>query len=53
MNEGANVLVGVSAIEMLKTTKQMLLQDDGWTNPFGDGRASNLILGLLKILSGE
>jgi UDP-N-acetylglucosamine 2-epimerase (non-hydrolysing) len=50
---GANMLAGVRAIEMLKATKQMLSQGDGWTNPFGDGKASNLILDLLKILSGE
>jgi hypothetical protein len=35
---------------MLKATKQMLSQGDGWKNPFGDGKASNLILDLLKIL---
>jgi len=41
---GANVLAGVRAIEILKATKQMLSQGDVWENPFGDGRASDLIL---------
>jgi UDP-N-acetylglucosamine 2-epimerase (non-hydrolysing) len=41
---GVNVLTGANAEEMLKAAKQMLLRKDGWTNPFGDGRASNLIL---------
>ena len=53
MDVGANMLAGASAIEMLEATKQMLSQGDGWKNPFGDGKASNLILDLLKILSGE
>jgi UDP-N-acetylglucosamine 2-epimerase (non-hydrolysing) len=50
VNVGANVLAGVSSIEMLKATRQMISQGDGWKNPFGDGKASNLILDLLKIL---
>lgn len=41
---GANALSGVSAIKMLNATRQMLLQGSGWMNPFGDGRASSLIL---------
>ena len=41
---GANMLAGVSAIEMLKGTTQMLSKRDGWKNPFGDGKASGLIL---------
>jgi len=47
---GANMLAGASAIEMLEATKQMLSQGDDWKNLFGDGKASNLILDLLKIL---
>ena len=38
---GANLLAGVRVIEMLKATKQMLSQGDGWTSPFSDGKASN------------
>lgn len=41
---GANILAGMSAIEILKAAKQMLSQGNGWKNPFGDGRASNFIL---------
>ncbi len=41
---GSNVLAGISAIEILKATKQMLMKDNGWKNPFGDGRASKFIL---------
>ena len=47
---GANMLVGAKAGEMLKGTKQLLTQGSSWTNPFGDGKTSNLILDLLKIL---
>jgi len=41
---GANVLAGVSSIEMLKATRQMLMRGNDWTNPFGDGQASNFIM---------
>jgi UDP-N-acetylglucosamine 2-epimerase (non-hydrolysing) len=41
---GANVLAGVNAVEMLRATRQMLSKSDGWKNPFGDGKASKLIL---------
>jgi len=41
---GANVLAGISAIGILKATKQMLMKDNVWKNPFGDGRASKFIL---------
>ena len=36
--------VDVGANFMPKGTKQMLSPGDGWKNPFGDGKASNLIL---------
>jgi hypothetical protein len=29
---------------MLKATKQMLSQGDGWKNPFGDGNTNNFIM---------
>ncbi|MCK9566635.1 MAG: UDP-N-acetyl glucosamine 2-epimerase [Methanothrix sp.] len=41
---GANMLAGMHAIKMLKATRQMLWQSGGWKNPFGDGRAGNLIM---------
>jgi UDP-N-acetylglucosamine 2-epimerase (non-hydrolysing) len=41
---GSNILAGMSAIEILKATNQMLSQGNGWKNPFGDGRASRFIL---------
>jgi len=50
---GGECVGGANFGEMLKVTKQMLSQGDGWKNPFGDGKASNLILDLLRILSGE
>jgi hypothetical protein len=46
---GSDVLAGVSAIEMLKATKQMLSQGDGWQNPFGDGNTSNFIMDYIAI----
>ena len=41
---GSNILAEMSAIKILKATRQMLLQGNGWMNPFGYGRASNFIL---------
>jgi hypothetical protein len=46
---GANVLAGVSSIEMLKRPGKCYSSANGWKNPFGDGKASNLILDLLEI----
>jgi UDP-N-acetylglucosamine 2-epimerase (non-hydrolysing) len=41
---GANMLAGANANAMLKATRQMISKNGGWKNPFGDGRAGNLIL---------
>jgi hypothetical protein len=41
---GANILSGLNAFGILKTTKQMLSQGGGLKNPFGDDQPSNLIL---------
>ena len=41
---GANMLAGANSGEMLKGTKQMLMQGNDWKNPFGDGKASNFIM---------
>ncbi len=44
LDVGANVLAGAEANTMLKETGQMLSKGNDWINPFGDGKASNLIL---------
>jgi len=50
---GANVLAGANSGEMLKGTKQMLTQGNGWKNPFGDGKTSNLILDSIFRIPGD
>ena len=40
----SNFLAGANAEEILRVTKEMLKQGNGWKNPFGDGKASKLIL---------
>jgi len=44
---GANVLAGISAVETLRATRQIVSQCNGWKNPFGDGRASSSILNVV------
>jgi hypothetical protein len=39
---GANVLARANFGEMLKATR--LMRGNDWTNPFGDGQASNFIM---------
>jgi UDP-N-acetylglucosamine 2-epimerase (non-hydrolysing) len=46
---GANVLAGASAERIIKCAMQMMKAEAGWTNPFGDGRARELILEALYI----
>ncbi len=48
MDVGANVLAGANSGEMFKETKQKLMQGNDWENPFGDGKASNLILDSIR-----
>ena len=44
---GANVLAEANSWEMLKGTKQMLMQGNGWQNPFGDGTTGQRIVQIL------
>lgn len=44
LDVGGNILAGADANAMLKATRLMLSQGNGWMNPFGDGRAGSLIL---------
>lgn len=40
----SNVLAGADALLMVEKAKQMMQQGNGWKNPFGDGKASKLVL---------
>jgi UDP-N-acetylglucosamine 2-epimerase (non-hydrolysing) len=40
----SNFLAGANAEEILRVAKEMLKQGNRWKNPFGDGKASKLIL---------
>ncbi len=48
LDVGANVLAGADALRMFEKAKRMMQQGDGWKNPFGDGRATELILEVLS-----
>jgi UDP-N-acetylglucosamine 2-epimerase (non-hydrolysing) len=45
---GSNVLSGASPNEIVKKTEQMLRTRRDWTNPFGNGRAGEAIVEVLK-----
>ena len=44
---GANVLVGADAAAIVAGARRMLGVENGWANPFGDGRAAHHILDAL------
>jgi UDP-N-acetylglucosamine 2-epimerase (non-hydrolysing) len=45
----SNVLTGADALQMVERAKQMLLQGNGWKNPFGDGGAARSIMNTLSL----
>lgn len=45
---GSNVLSGTDPYEIVKKTKSMLNKDNHWENPFGDGRAGERIIRMLR-----
>ena len=45
---GANVLAGTDPYEIVDKTKLMLSGDNSWENPFGDGKAAERIVNLLR-----
>jgi len=51
---GANVVAGVEAERIVECARRMLEKsDDGWVNPFGDGKAGGRIRGVLGMWDGE
>jgi len=45
----SSILSGANAEKMLKGALQMVKQDNGWKNPFGNGQASKLIVESIAI----
>ena len=45
---GSNVLAGVNQNKILECVKIMVSKERDWKNPFGDGRASNKIIKILR-----
>ncbi|MDM7912849.1 MAG: UDP-N-acetylglucosamine 2-epimerase [Methanotrichaceae archaeon] len=41
---GSNVLAGADSLRMVEKAKLMMGRENGWKNPFGDGRAGESIL---------
>jgi len=44
---GSNVLAGTDPAEILRKARHMFNKSNNWTNPFGDGRASERIVSIL------
>jgi UDP-N-acetylglucosamine 2-epimerase (non-hydrolysing) len=44
---GANVLAGIQPREVLRSVRDMLGRNGGWSNPFGDGRSARRILDIV------
>jgi len=47
---GANIIAGASPDGIVECARNMLARKIEWTNPFGDGKAGERIL---KIIKGE
>jgi UDP-N-acetylglucosamine 2-epimerase (non-hydrolysing) len=45
---GSNVLAGTNPVEILQKTDHMLKVERNWTNPFGDGKAGEKMVQILK-----
>ena len=45
---GANVLVGCDSVEIVDGVRRMMKCRDVWVNPFGDGKAAESILNMIK-----
>jgi UDP-N-acetylglucosamine 2-epimerase (non-hydrolysing) len=45
---GSNILAGASPNNILKCTKFMLNKESNWTNPFGNGKAGERIVKVIK-----
>ncbi|MGB9135051.1 MAG: UDP-N-acetylglucosamine 2-epimerase, partial [Candidatus Bathyarchaeia archaeon] len=48
---GSNVLVGTESRKILKGVKTMVSKENGWENPFGDGKAGDRIIEELDLAS--
>jgi len=49
LNVNSNFLSGPNARKMMLGVKRMIISGKGWTNPFGDGQASERIIGSLGL----
>lgn len=45
---GANRIAGTGAENILNAAKSMLSTKRGWSNPFGDGRAAERIVAIMR-----
>ena len=48
LDVGANLLAGTEPTEIVKRTKYMLNKSANWENPFGDGKAGERIVKIVR-----
>lgn len=53
MEVRSNVLAGVNQNKILEGVEKMRDKEANWKNPFGDGKAGNMILKILKLLQNK
>ncbi|HLB69893.1 MAG TPA: UDP-N-acetylglucosamine 2-epimerase (non-hydrolyzing) [Candidatus Methanoperedens sp.] len=46
---GSNMLAGTDPAKIVECAKKMLTRDNGWKNPFGDGKAAERIVKVMEI----
>lgn len=49
---GANILAGASPDNIVECAKVMLTREKNWLNPYGDGKASNKIVAIIREAEG-
>jgi UDP-N-acetylglucosamine 2-epimerase (non-hydrolysing) len=52
LDVGANVVAGTDPIEIVRKARYMLNRNAGWENPFGDGRAGERIVQIVRDVCG-
>lgn len=47
---GSNMLAGTESDSIVECARKMLVKEKGWTNPFGDGKAAEKIVRVVKMV---
>lgn len=50
---GSNVLVGIESENIVEGARKMLVKDKSWKNPFGEGKAAEKIVRVVKMIQAR